>query len=52
MPQRLGLANPPERVAQNGFNEIEGAQCDSAVRGNPVAQIFAKFWVKDRVALG
>jgi hypothetical protein len=42
MLQRLGLANPPEQIVQNGFNEIEGAQRDPAIRGDPVAQILAK----------
>jgi hypothetical protein len=51
MLQRFGLANPPERIAQNGFNEIERAQRDPAIRGDPVTKILTKFWVKDRVAL-
>jgi len=37
MLQRFGFANPPERGAQNGFNEVEGAQRDPAVRGDPIA---------------
>jgi hypothetical protein len=49
--QRFGFANTPERVTQNGFNQIKGAQGDPTSRGDPVAQIFAELWVKDRVAL-
>ena len=48
---RLLLGFQPERVAHNGFNQIKGAQRYPAIRGDPVAQILAKFWVKDRIAL-
>jgi hypothetical protein len=51
MLQRLGLANPPERVAQNSFNQIEDAQRNPAVCGDAVLQILTKFWMKDCVVL-
>jgi hypothetical protein len=50
--QRFGLANTSERVMQNGLNQIEGAQCDPTIRGDPVAQIFAEFWLKEPRRLG
>ena len=49
--QRFGFTNTAEWIAKNRFNQIERAQCDSAVYLNPVAQILTKLWVKNRFAL-
>jgi hypothetical protein len=47
----LRLPDAGERIAQNRFNQVKGAQRDFAIRINPISQVFTKFWMENRISL-
>jgi hypothetical protein len=45
--QRLGFADAGERISQNGLDEVQSPQSDSAINLDPVPEIFPKLRLKD-----
>ena len=43
----FGFADALEGVAHDGFDQFQNAQGDAAVGLDPVAQVFAEFWLED-----
>ena len=52
MAKWLGLSESLKRVPPNVFDESEDFECNFAIGGNPVAEIFQKIAVKDQQTLG
>jgi hypothetical protein len=48
----FGLADAGERVAQDGFDEIEGTQSDLSVRIHPETEILTELWMEQGDSLG
>src|ERR1051325_6980647 len=49
--ERLGLADPGERIAHDRFDEIEGTERDFAVGLYPVAEILAELGMEDGLTI-
>lgn len=47
----FGFADAAEWIAQDGFDQVEGAQRNLSIRFHTMAQVFAELWVKNHVAL-
>jgi hypothetical protein len=49
--QKLGLSDSRKRIAQDAFDEFQGAESDSAIRFDPVPKVLPEFRMEYRFSL-
>jgi hypothetical protein len=47
----LWLANPGERIPEDGLDQTQGAEGDFPIRFNPVPKVFSELWLENRRSL-